>query len=446
LAIAQAGTFMSESGMRTNEYVALIQQGANRVLDEGAPVRYGKTLASVTRIAAAKIRAEKPQAMRLLGPLSLLAPERVPFRWLLALNRSSELEFRTSLTLLRRYGLIRLADDGDPTLHRAIAAIIRDSLRGRDLALARRNAETLLTSAAPPTTEDPASWPEWAALQPHLAALSPATSTDDGVRLLARRLGWNLLERGDPRAARTLAGSLFEDWTVRFGAEHLETLEAGNVLSRALGDLGEFGEAIAIGRKGLRRATNTLGPDDENTLRFAHNLAFYLRSLGDLESARELDQDTWERRRRVLGESHIDTLRSAHNLAIDQRQLGRAVDAELMDRRTFELRAATLGERHPHSLASAVNLARDLHEIGDHQGSRERGEKTLADCQDVLGLNHPFTLACLENLVDAYMAMGMRQPAARHARDLLLRRSATAGDQHPDIVRIRRLVDQLASY
>jgi tetratricopeptide (TPR) repeat protein len=224
--------------------------------------------------------------------------------------------------------------------HRLVQAILRDNPTRSTptnkvmTTVARR----LLREAVPAEPwNDPASWPAWRQLLPHVLAVTdpthPTTPKD------ARELAWlldraatYLHARGEPRPARAL-------------------FERAHQLYR-----------------------DTLGEDHPTTLTSVNNLALDLWALGEDQQARTLDEDTLTRRRRVLGEDHPDTLASAHNLARVLSALGEDQQARTLNEDTLTRRRRVLGEDHPDTLASAHNLARVLSALGEDQQARELEE------------------------------------------------------------------------
>ncbi len=187
--------------------------------------------------------------------------------------------------LLRRRALARVGPDS-LQVHRLVQAILRDNPISTptddDMSTVARR---LLRDAVPADPwNNPATWPAWRQLLPHvLAVTDPSRSADPDSRdvpWLLNRAATYLHTRGEPRPARAL-----------YERVHL-----------------------------LRR--NMLGEDHPDTLTSANHLANDLRALGEHERARELDEDTLTRCRRVLGDDHPDTLFAANNLALDLSAIG----------------------------------------------------------------------------------------------------------------------------
>jgi tetratricopeptide (TPR) repeat protein len=237
---------------------------------------------------------------------------------------------------LRRCGLARVTPDS-LQLHRIPAALLRARTTDQDPDRARRRklrprggwavtAVRLLRHAVPEDPwNNPAVWPAWRQLLPHvLAATSPNRNLDTAGGMVAWLLdhaGAYLAASGELHAAQKLSERAYHLDRNRLGADHPNTLASANNLSINLGQAGQYEQARQLDKATLERCRRVLGEDHPDTLTSASNLATHLRHLGEYEQARQLDEDTLARRRRVLGEDHPDTLTSANNLAEDLRAL-----------------------------------------------------------------------------------------------------------------------------
>jgi hypothetical protein len=332
LAVAQAAGFMAETGMPAAQYLDLLQTRAGQLLAQAAPGSYPQSLAAATGLIADQLAGEDPAAAELASVCAFLAPEPIPEDLLasaagelpgeLAARTADPLVWRQTLARLTRQALARV-DHRGLQLHRLTQAILRDRLTPAQAAATRARAEALLAASDPGDPPNPATWPRWARLMPHLLAADLAATSNPGLRRLACNAGWYLLAHGDTRTAHDLASDLRQHWCDR------------------------------------------LGDDDRQTLAIAHYLAWALRSLGRYPEARDLDQDTLDRYRRILGDDHPDTLTSANNLAIDLHQLREIQAARELDQDTLDRRRRILGDDHPHTLTSASNLAADLSALGE---------------------------------------------------------------------------------
>ena len=289
LAVAQAAGFMAETGMPAAEYLGLLRTRAGQLLDQGRRSSYPRSLAAVTQLAADRLAGEDPAAAQLASVCAFLAPEPVPedlftsaagrAAWRAGSSGADPLAWRQTLGQLVRHSLARV-DQRGLLMHRLTQAILRDRLTSGQAAATRACAEAILAAGNPGDADNPATWPRWARLMPHLLAADLAATGSHGLRQLACNACWYLMARGDTRTAYDLAATLRQQW-----------------------------------RTGSAMTTST-------RWRLAHCLAWALAGMGRYAEARNLDQDILARRRRVLGEDHPDTLASANNLAADLRHLG----------------------------------------------------------------------------------------------------------------------------
>jgi len=206
-------------------------------------------------------------------------------------------------------------------MHRLTQAILRDRLTPGQAAAARARSEAILAASHPGDIADPATWPGWAQLMPHLMVADLAATDSPGLRWLACDACYYLLVRGNTRVLHDFGSGLRQLWRDRLGDDHEHMREIANSLAQALVLMGRYAEARDLDQDTLDRNRRILGEDHLNTLGAANSLVHDLLLLEEVQAARDLDQDTLDRRRRILGEDHPDTLISANNLAADQHAL-----------------------------------------------------------------------------------------------------------------------------
>jgi hypothetical protein len=450
LAIAQAAGVLAETKMTAGDYLRALSEETGQVLNAGAPASYPASLAAVVRVTTQKVAAVDVAAAQLLTVCALLAPEPVPAAWFAAAARlnqgglpdqlaavaSSPFALRQCLALLARHGLARATADG-PLLHRLTAAITSDALTPAERAVVRTTAEQLLVSADPAATDDPATWPAWAAILPHLVHLDPAATSNPDLRLLACDATLVLHLRGDYRAAADLAQHLYRAWAARLGEDHPSTLYAANNLARSLYGLGDYKGACALDQETLARRRQVFGVDHPISLGSASNLARDLQALHEYQQARVLQEDTLARRRRILGEDDPATLHSANRLAVILHDLKDYQGARALQEDTLARTQRVLGEDHPETLRSVSDLAATLQTLGDYPGARALQEDTLARRRRVLGDDHPHTLRSASDLAVTLRHLRDYQGARDLQEDTLARRRRVLGDDHPDTLASR---------
>jgi tetratricopeptide (TPR) repeat protein len=440
LALSQAAGVLSETALPTHIYLENVAGHAAEMLTRGTPASYGQSLAATVQIAASRLTdADAPAGVLLrlsahFGPepiatsLFTAAPAMLPAP--LAATAADPLALHQSLGLISRYGLAHLDHNG-LQVHRVVQAILRDQSAPQQRGEDARCVAALLVASGPADTDDPATWPAWASLLPHLLAVNPAESTDPDIRRLAARALLYLLRRGDSRTAEQLAAAFFTRWRQLLGPDDADTLAAATELAHARRNLGRITEIREIIEDTLARRRRVLGDNHPDTLRSAGDLSVALSALGDRRAARELGEETLARARRTLGDDHHDTLRMANNLADDLAGLGDRRAARELAEDTLARRRGTLGDDHPGTLAVAASLARILSSMGDRSAGRELSEDALARARRALGDDHPETLQIANGLASQLAGVGDLRAARKLAEDTLARQRRILGEDHP---------------
>ncbi|MFI9832862.1 FxSxx-COOH system tetratricopeptide repeat protein [Streptomyces sp. NPDC051913] len=443
LALAQASSLLSD-GLSVADLSSELAANTSVVLAEGCPAGYPVSLAAQVRMTARRLAAEQAAARALLSALALLAPEPFPVtacagrlsgRASAGLVKALESPLAAG-PMLRAIGKHSLGwvQDGSVQVHRLTKTVLADQLTGYQRRQAARNAEALLAAASPGNVREPATWPAWRQLLPHLLAVDPASITTSAGRVAVREACWYLMDRGQARPARDRLEELYEAWLRQVGPDHHDTLWTANSLARAYDDTQAHERARALDADTLRRRQRLLGEEHPDTLTTASNLAIRLARLGRVEEALVLGEETLLRRRRALGEEHPDTLISASNLALILADAGRVEEALVLGEETLLCQRRVLGEEHPGTLSTASNLELSLAAMGRVEEALVLGEETLLCQRRVLGEEHPDTLTTASNLAIRLAKLGRLEEALVLGEETLLRRRRVLGEEHPDVV------------
>jgi TIR domain/Tetratricopeptide repeat/NB-ARC domain len=444
LALAQAAGFLTETGMPIDYYLRLLKTRAEELLDQSPPQSHPLSLAAAIRMSTDRLTKVDPPALALLRIGAFLAPEPIPADILthpIAAtdhDRPSELEALTtavispvaahrSLGRISSYGLART--DRGLQLHRLTQAILRDQLTPDATAAYRSYAQALLVAADPGDQDNPACWPGWARILPHLLASDPATSTSPDLRDLACRAARYLVSRGDIHPAHDLAEHLHRQWREYLGPDDRHTLRVAWPFVRVLTDVGRYSHARRIGEDILARSRRVLGDDHPDTLQAAHILANCLHEMGAFELARQLNVDTLARRRRVLGDDHDAVRRSGHNLGRDLRELGEVEAARQLHADNHAYRRRMFGDEHPATINAATELGLDLHALGQIEAARQLHEDCLARGRRVLGEDHAWTMGFADDLIADLLSLGEFEAARHLGEDTLARTRRVLGDE-----------------
>jgi hypothetical protein len=244
LAVGPAAAMLADTGMSVGSY--LRQLSDRRTKLQLAGKGDSGPVAGSLAITFDRLRADDPAALALLTLVAWLGAEPVPL-WLFtrhpgelpapladAARDRSELAKRAEA--LQRRGLARVVRRG-VWLHRVPAALLvaQTAHERTDGAGWPATAVRLLRAAVPENPRDPASWPEWRLLLPHvLVATDPVRSLD----ALAAEVGWllgsaatYLQARGEPQAASALFEDAEKILRRQLGADHPDTLACARNLT-----------------------------------------------------------------------------------------------------------------------------------------------------------------------------------------------------------------------
>jgi len=440
LALAQAAGLLAETSMTVEEYLTELAEHAGTLLADGQPGGYPVSLAAAIQISVNRLAEQDIATVQLVELCASLAPEPIPLTWLaeapdgalpdpLATTVRSRHALRRALGRLAGFGLARVTAE-TVQVHRLTQAVLRDLRTVDEQAQEKQRAEELVAAAEPNNDgSNPASWPAWAALVPHLLFLNPANA---GARLRSTACNalWYLIMRAETRTVLALALGWHDQWLRTLSPDDQHVLWIAGQLAIAFHELGDVNQARQLHEDTFARNRRILGDEDPITFKSAVNLANDLRQLGDIERARQLDEDTLRRSRRILGNDHHLTLTSAANLAIDMYHLGEVERACELDQDTLARRRRVLGDDHPDTLTSAANLAVGLLRLGELRQARQLGEDTLIRRRRVLGDDHPNTLASATNVVGVLLRLGELRQARQLGEDTLLRARQVLGDDH----------------
>ncbi|WP_273699974.1 tetratricopeptide repeat protein [Actinomadura graeca] len=484
LAVEQAAAFLHQNQMSARAYLDLLATSPARVYDQAAAGgQSGRTIARIWQITLGALARDAPLAGPILRILAWYAPQDVPrtlleaipaatappaaprqrpvwrpgwrgrgLRWprrrsrrLPAVPLADPADLQRALGALAAFNMITL--DGETiTVHRLVQALARTPdpadphRQAADIDHARATATALLDQARPADALDPAGWPAWRLLLPHIDALAehapPGTDTATTSLLLNRTAAFLHNQGSEARAIYYFHRALVGRQRV-LGEQHPYTLTSRNNLAGAYESVGDLGRAIPLFEQTLTDTERVLGEQHPYTLTSRNNLAYAYESVGDLGRAIPLFEQTLTDTERVLGEQHPDTLTSRNNLAYAYRAAGDLGRAIPLYEQTLTDRQRVLGEQHPDTLRSRNNLAYAYVSAGDLGRAIPLFEQTLTDTERVLGEQHPDTLTSRNNLAYAYESAGDLGRAIPLYEQTLTDRQRVLGEQHPDTLRSR---------
>ncbi|TDB90500.1 tetratricopeptide repeat protein [Actinomadura sp. KC216] len=445
LAIRQAGAYIRQTRLSPAAYLQLLHADPAALYDQTArgtdPQR---TIARIWRLTLDHLATTTPLAGELLRILAWWAPDDIPRNLLEPLD--APVPLATALGDLAAYSMITL-DADTIAVHRLLQAVARTPdprpveddgdphRRADDIDHARTQATALLSKVRPTMVNDPAQWPVWWTLLPHITALADHANPETDTINTALLLHWTaffLQGQGAVERAITYYQRALTSRERMLGEDDPATLTSRNNLAVAYETAGDFGRAIPLYERTLADQVRVLGENHPSTLISRNNLAGVYEALGDLGRAIPLCEQALIDSEQLLGEDHPDTLASRNNLAGAYGAAGDVGRAIPLFERTLADRVRVLGEDHPDTLISRNNLAGAYGAAGDVGRAIPLYERTLADRVRVLGEDHPQALASRNNLAYAYKMAGEVGRAIPLYERTLADQVRVLGEDHPD--------------
>jgi tetratricopeptide (TPR) repeat protein len=443
LAVEQAAAFIRETQITPRGYMELLAGHPAKMYDQAAEGGDAeRTIARIWRVSLDQL-ADTPLAGQLLRVLGWYSIDGIPRTVLKAVSDavSDPAQVQLAIGRLTAYNLITISPDGALLIvHRLVQAVARTPDPGdphrqpADIQAARNVAIALLLAAVPADISDPARWPEFRALLPHIAALTehaePGTDTKDTAYLL-NRVGSFLDDQGTPARAVLYHARAYCAAARVLGADDPFTLVASSSLAQARAAAGNVREAITLFEEVLDDLRRVRGEDDPATLLCQNNLAGAYLMAGYLTRSLALYEQAVTQRERALGEAHPATRRSRSDLALaytvagDLRHAIQSLEQLLVSDR------GELGPDHPNTLDCQSHLAQAYQKSGDLARAIPLHEQTMAQCRRALGDDYPSTLLARINLASAYQEAGQLAQAIPLYEEALTNTRRALGSDHP---------------
>ncbi|SNY44642.1 FxSxx-COOH system tetratricopeptide repeat protein [Paractinoplanes atraurantiacus] len=408
IAVAAAGAWLADTGQTAGDYLGQVGQF------------HLARVEAVWELSLARLRERSAAAYRLLELCSMMTSH-IALDLIYSDAMAGQLDPPESVPALvqqiNRLALLKI-DDGQIFLHRLLQQVVRERMSPQEQETARHQVHRVLAAARPAgEVDDPATWPAFGHIWPHLEVTGAAECRDEPVRqLIIDRLRYVWLSGGfddGRRMGEEFAARWERHRQARPGDGPLERqlLHLRFTLANILSDQAAFAEARALDEAVLARQRELLGEHHPHTLMTANGLGRDLRALGLYDEALKRDQGTYAAWSATFGDDHPRTMSALNNLAVSERLAGRAREAAGHERAVYERCSLVLGPRHALTLIAGNNLGRDLREAGEYEAS-------IALLTDVLGRHRetgtPRTYSTMANLAVSERSAGHVIEAAAH--------------------------------
>jgi Tfp pilus assembly protein PilF len=427
----------------------LYRQQLPRLIDR-APrgAAYPATVHATFELALEKAAAHCPEAERLMGLFSVLAPERIPLA-IVEPRTMSAIELGEAVAALAEVSLVKLEkfEDGSPavSVHRLVQAVMRERLAAAGRAEATvALAVSLLYDSLPYTfnSDDVANWPTWTRLLPHARAIFPvAPETGKAARKTALLLKHSALfckARAEYKAAEAQFRRALAIAESNLGPEHEDVSFILNDFGTLLSELERMSEAETLLGRALAIEEMVHGPKHSGVAIRLANLAGIYHHQGRYAEAERLYRRAIaiDENKSVPDSARLSTRRC--NLARVFTAQGRHKEAEDLYRQSLAAAESARGPNHPDVANRLVNLGCHLRASGRVAEAEAAYRRALGIEEAAFGPNHPYVADDLANLADLFAAAGKANEAEPLLRRALEVMEATLPAGHSWIARRRR--------
>ena len=207
-------------------------------------------------------------------------------------------------------------------------------------------------------------------------------------------------------------------------------LNSGEALGSIYTSLGRKSEALKIQEEHLRICKETLGENDDITLRSKANLAKTYTIYKWHRKALKLRKEVLKVRLSGGGDRDPATLSIKNDLAKTYSELGKNDEALTLREEVLVVRREVLGTDHPDTWRSMMNLAFSYWKGKRYLEALKLEEEVLVSRRINLGALHPETLTSMNSLAVSYWEGERHQEAIELIREALAGRDQIHGPNH----------------
>ena len=437
LAIAQAASFLQESGIELQTYIGFYEHQWKELMNsrdwEGAPLQDypDRSVWTTWAISYKAVRARHVPAANLLLLWAFLDSKDLwyglfaaaygastttatsLFKWIgdLAINK---VEFAKAIQLLRNYSLIEDVEGlgsnaTHPVVHRW-AYYFQDNHSRVQLA---QLAVMVVGWAVPDglSREDSTLRRQ---LLPHAQACSRWVLTDeikvaeeqiviiDAIHLLG-----NLYKDLHKLAeAMQMYQRALQDKERTLGVDHTSTLDTVNALGVLYAKQSKLGDAEKMYQRALQGKEKALGVEHTSTLRTVNDLGNLYRNQGKLAEAEQMYKRALGGYEKALDTEYTLLLQTVNNLGILYVDQGKLAEAEQMYQQALYGYEKALGTEHTSTLDTVNNLGILYRNQGKFAEAEQMYQRALDGYEKALGTEHTSTLQTVGNLGILYVDQG----------------------------------------
>jgi tetratricopeptide (TPR) repeat protein len=221
------------------------------------------------------------------------------------------------------------------------------------------------------------------------------------------------------------------------GAEHADSLAAGDHLAAAFLAAGRGFDALPWFRRVLSNRISMLGPSHPATTGFEMRMGRALLAADGADEAITLFERLLSEQQEINGIKHPDSLEAGDALADAYCAAGRLRDGMRQHQKVLADRERGLGRSHPATLATCQKLA-DAYLAADRVKESLAAYKRVAVGRErTLGQDHPDTIDARARLALAHQSAGRMATAIQLLEQARADSERVLGNEHVDTLTLR---------
>jgi tetratricopeptide (TPR) repeat protein len=427
LALEQAAVVMEQTHTGYDRYLKRFETHWAELLQEGLqrgdhPDSLGMTL----ELSFRQIEEDSPASAALMYFCAFLAPDNIGKQLLKAsvellpppLSGGVLVGLDSVLAPLVRFSLIDDAPDAI-SLHRLVAALTRRRLTADEQKKWCASAAQALAAYYQYNSDEPATWPGFAAGIPHmLAASNHATNLSvvpDVVADLLSNAGRYLLKQGRLDEARSVLERAIDLTRRVYGNAHPRTSNAANNLGRVLQRQGDATAAAEHFALSLSIDQAVYGQDDPRVATVANNYGMCLLHARDLAAA--IHHFNWALQifEKSYGSDYPKLAPILNNLGCALRDTSELAAASDAFSRGLAIAESGYSPDHPTTASLLYNFGQLLRAQGDLDGAENYLRRALVIDEQAYGQSHPDVARDLIGLSKLLLERGERDESQKFA-------------------------------
>ncbi|KAF7527357.1 hypothetical protein G7054_g10479 [Neopestalotiopsis clavispora] len=501
LAILQAASFISATGVTIKSYLTLLLEGSGhteRLFQENMIHEFGtsssKSFFEAFSISLQSVKGQDQPAFDILALMSCVHSSMIPSSFLM--NGGDDLSPSTALIRLRDLSLIDF-DDGFSTsygISPILQLLVRDHLKSvNQYSQYLNTALRKILAEFPGIYGSPEDFAAGTARLSHAEELLKQETYFDNdshssLGDLSTRITSFLLEQGSfmiagsyaekaTRLSQSAFGSdsrkalkaksdiatilrrrgkldeaeemtqqILDKRTILFGVEDFDSLASMNNLAIILQAKGHCGDAEIWYRKVVEVYKKVAGPESSDLMQALENLALALQDQEKYDEAKTLYQRVLSWRRKHFGDTDSRTINTKINLGGLMQLEKQWEEAWTLQTEVFRSHTQRFGRMHPQTIKSQANMAIIMHMQGYLQAAEPTMRQAVEHLQLVLGSDNQDTLTAMRNLAILLRDLRQYDEALEVSWKTWNHSRVRFGPRHPETLASRKQNEEMEWY